>query len=99
MEEKLNLKFNKLPMCIKALRNIFFNLVDEKAMELIALKVSKMNGDVRVAFDLMKTSLARVKQMVDESSPMLADDKIKVTCNIVCEVCQDKYGSKIYETL
>jgi hypothetical protein len=99
MEEKINLKFSKLPMNIKDLRDIFFNLVDEKAMKLIAKKVSKLNGDVRVAFDLMKTALARVKQLVDDSDPMIEDNKIKVTCDIVCEVCEDKYGSKIYETL
>jgi len=84
MEEKKNLKFNKLPMNLKAMKSIFFDLIDERAMDLIAKKVSKLNGDVRVAFDLMKSSLIKVKQLVDESCPMIEDSKIRVTCDIVC---------------
>ena len=41
----------------KTLRNIFFNIIDEKAYVFIAKKVAKQNGDIRVAFDMMKTSL------------------------------------------
>lgn len=84
MEEKMNTKFFGFPMSLKALSGVFFNLVDERALNLIAKKVSKMNGDVRVAFDLMKTCLSLVKQRVEESDPLIDDSKIRVTCDIVC---------------
>lgn len=42
------------------LKNLFFNLIDEKAMELIAKKVSLYNGDIRIAFDLIKTSISKI---------------------------------------
>jgi Cdc6-like AAA superfamily ATPase len=54
------MKYHKFPMRLNQIKNIFFNLIDEKAMEAIARKVSKMNGDVRVAFDLMKTCLSNL---------------------------------------
>jgi len=40
------------------IKKIFFRLVDEKAYEFVAKKVSKLNGDIRVAFDLMKSALS-----------------------------------------
>lgn len=72
-----------LPLSLK-LNSIYFNLVDEKALMLIATRVAKLNGDVRVAFDLMKTCLSVVKQNVEESNPLIDDSKIRVTCDIVC---------------
>ena len=65
------------------MRDIFFNLVDDISLNIIAKKVSKMNGDVRVAFDLMKSSLNKVFYIVKDSVPMITDDKIRVTYNIV----------------
>jgi hypothetical protein len=39
------------------IKPIFHKLIDEKVYEFIAKKVSNLNGDIRVAFDLMKTVL------------------------------------------
>lgn len=45
-------------------KNIFFNLLDERAMDMIAKKVSKMNGDVRVAFDIIKSAFVELFNIV-----------------------------------
>lgn len=68
MEEKQNLKFNDFPMKLHSphLNKLFFNLIDEKAMDLIAKKVSLHNGDIRIAFDLIKTSISKIYQMIKE---------------------------------
>jgi hypothetical protein len=56
------MRFVKFPLKIKQspIKSIFFNLLDQKAMEMIAKKVAKMNGDARVAFDIVKSSLVEV---------------------------------------
>lgn len=76
-------------------------------MTIIAKKVSKMNGDVRVAFDIIKSAFVelfnRVKHhqnTTDESkdndgASMPEDSLIKVTFDLVLKVFADKYGSKL----
>ena len=61
------LKFKHLPPSFtektergQALKRLFFNLVDPRVYNFIAKKVSKLNGDIRVAFDLMKSSLGKL---------------------------------------
>jgi len=57
------MKFGKFPLRLKQsirLKNIFFNLIDERAMEIVSKKVSKMNGDVRVAFDIIKSAFVEL---------------------------------------
>jgi hypothetical protein len=77
-------------------------------MEMIAKKVSKMNGDARVAFDIVKSSLVEVfnrvkyreevkgvqeERELDDELP--SDDKIRITLDIVLKVFNDKYSSKL----
>lgn len=76
-------------------RDVFFDLVDEKAHLLIAKKVAKMNGDLRVAFDLLKSSFVLLQRQIEERE----DFKVRVTISEVAEVFKEKYGSKIPETL
>jgi hypothetical protein len=113
MEQKINMKFASFPMKLKAgsLKSIFFSLLEERAMDMIAKKVSKMNGDARVAFDLLKSSFVELYNRVKYISPndtseerkgdegMPTDDKIRVTLEIVCKVIADKYNSKLPQTL
>ena len=113
MEQKINMKFAKFPMKLKAgtMKSIFFNLLDDKAMDMIAKKVSKMNGDARVAFDLLKSSFVELYNRVKYVSPndtseerkgdegLPSDDKIRITLDIVCKVMADKYNSKLPLTL
>lgn len=44
----------------KEIKSIFFNLVDDRAKSIIAKKVSKMNGDARVAFDILRSSFTEL---------------------------------------
>ena len=58
---KRNSIYQRLPKYIKEsdeYRSMFHNIVDEKAELIIAKKVAKKNGDIRVAFDIMKSALA-----------------------------------------
>ena len=80
-------------------------------MEIIAKKVSKMNGDARVAFDLLKSSFVELYNRVKYISPndtseerkgdegLPTDDKIRINLEIVCKVMGDKYNSKLPQTL
>ena len=70
---------------MKELKGIFFNLLDEKAMDYIAKRVSKMNGDVRVAFDIVKSCFTQVQTMM-QSEEGLQEDKIKITLPMVINV-------------
>jgi Cdc6-like AAA superfamily ATPase len=113
MEQKINMKFGKFPLRLKqgGMKGLFFNLLDEKAMDMIAKKVSKMNGDARVAFDLLKSSFVELYNRVkyvstnDTSEERKGDDglpgdeKIRITLEIVCKVINDKYSSKLPATL
>ena len=40
---------------IPRVKDLFFGIIEENAKALIAKKVSKMNGDLRVAFDIIKS--------------------------------------------
>ena len=80
-------------------------------MDIIAKKVSKMNGDARVAFDLLKSSFVELYNRVKYVSPndtseerkgdegLPTDDKIRISLEIVCKVMGDKYNSKLPQTL
>jgi Cdc6-like AAA superfamily ATPase len=59
LETKKNLLSRSLPMKMKtdSIKPIFQNLIDERAYEFIGKKVAIVNGDIRVAFDLMKLGL------------------------------------------
>lgn len=102
------MKFGSFPLKLKQgpIKSIFFNLLEEKGMDMIARKVSKMNGDVRVAFDLIKSAFVELYNRVkyrngnlaeerkgDEDLP--SDDKIRVTLDIVIKIFNDKYSSKL----
>eukprot|EP00351_Strombidinopsis_sp_SopsisLIS2011_P003284 CAMPEP_0116873316 /NCGR_PEP_ID=MMETSP0463-20121206/4362_1 /TAXON_ID=181622 /ORGANISM="Strombidinopsis sp, Strain SopsisLIS2011" /LENGTH=58 /DNA_ID=CAMNT_0004515007 /DNA_START=946 /DNA_END=1122 /DNA_ORIENTATION=+ len=57
-------------MKVDTIKKIFFTIVDEKAYEFVAKKVSKLNGDVRVAFDLMKSALSTLSQNLKKQGCM-----------------------------
>ena len=99
LEEKIFSNFPKIKNL--QLNDIFLSLVDDKALEIISRKVAKMNGDVRVAFDLMKSCLTKLWTTVkNEMHPLLVNEQqIKVTMDIANEVIEEKYGSKLHEIL
>ena len=60
LEQKVNSKFESLNPVVKnnkELKDIFLKLIQERSYLFIAKKVAKMNGDIRVAFDMMKSAL------------------------------------------
>lgn len=100
LEEKINMKFSKFPMKLHQIKTIFFNLVDEQAMKMIALKVSKINGDIRVAFDLMKSALTKLQIKVKYNTPQeVQDEEVVVTKEIINQILEEKYGSKVQQIL
>ena len=77
------------------LKSIFHNLVDERAYSFIAKKVAKQNGDIRVAFDLMKSALALLAKEIKKSTTLPPKKELRVTYHTILEVNEAKYGSKI----
>ena len=49
-------------------KTIFFNLLDQRAFGMISKKISKMNGDVRVAFDIIKSAFVLLQNKVKYNS-------------------------------
>ncbi len=106
------MKYSSFPLKIKQgpVKGIFFNLLEEKGMDMIAKKVSKMNGDLRVAFDLIKSAFVELYNRVkyrngdlseerkgDDDLP--SDEKIRISMEIVIKVFNEKYSSKLPATL
>ena len=54
IDEKFFSQIPKLPKHLRVLTSEYMNVLDDQSIELIGRKVAKMNGDVRVAFDLIK---------------------------------------------
>ena len=54
------------------------DLIDNKTYEFIAKKVSNSSGDIRVAFDLMKSGLSTYCDEMKRQMP-LKDCEVKVT--------------------
>jgi Cdc6-like AAA superfamily ATPase len=60
-EEKINMLYHSFPSKMKTpeMKQIFFRpILDSKASEFVARKVAKQNGDIRSAFDIIKTSFS-----------------------------------------
>jgi Cdc6-like AAA superfamily ATPase len=104
------MKFNQFPLSVKQnsiVKSRFFDLIDDKAMSLISKKVSKLNGDVRVAFDILKSSFVELFNKVKYFDPNNSDPSesypdpasIIITFDLVMQVFRAKYGSKLPETL
>ena len=41
-------------------KEVFFSILDEKAVNSMSKQIAKTSGDIRVAFDIMKNSLQNV---------------------------------------
>jgi Cdc6-like AAA superfamily ATPase len=76
-------------------KKIYFNLLDERALNFIAQKVAHQNGDIRVVFDLMKSSLVKLQKRISQLGTLNEEESVKVDLNLVNEVYIEKYGSKI----
>lgn len=47
------------------IKDIFFNLIDERAMTFMCKRISQSCGDIRVVFDIMKTALQMLNEKID----------------------------------
>ena len=102
LQMKRNSIYQRLPKYIKEsdeYRTMFHNIVDEKAELIIAKKVAKKNGDIRVAFDIMKSALAFLQRTIEDHPTCPDKDKLSVTYKTVLDVSEEKYGSKVAKTI
>jgi hypothetical protein len=73
--------------------------MEDKAMDIVSKRVSKMNGDVRVAFDVIKSCFTMLFNKVRDSPTLLKDLEIFVSMDMVLKVFAGKYESKLPKTL
>jgi hypothetical protein len=66
-------------------KSIFFNLLNVDALKLIAKKVAKGNGDIRIAFDLMKSTLSKLLLKI-QSEGLPKDEEITIDIDSVLTV-------------
>lgn len=67
LEKKINMKYHYLPQNFKSsklIKTTLFSIVDEKAKLVIAKKVARMNGDLRVAFDIIRSCFVTLQNKV-----------------------------------
>mmetsp|Transcript_29725 Transcript_29725/g.22057 ORF Transcript_29725/g.22057 Transcript_29725/m.22057 type:complete len:153 (+) Transcript_29725:644-1102(+) len=76
LEEKLNKKYQCFPPHLHQVKQVFFELVDDKAKEVIARKVAKTNGDIRIAFDILKSALLTLANEIKQSPDDLPSNKL-----------------------
>lgn len=67
------------------MKSIFFNLLNVDALKLIAKKVAKGNGDIRIAFDLMKSTLSKLLLKI-QSEGLPKDEEITIDIDSVLTV-------------
>ena len=89
--------FNRLPVKLKSpeLKKLFMNCVDQKAYEFIAKKVSNSSGDIRVAFDLMKSGLSTYAEEI-KKNPV---EDARLTVQWMVEIHAEKTSSKVAQIL
>lgn len=98
IEQKINLQHQNMSERMKknpTIRNLFFDIIDDSAKELIAKRVSRMNGDLRVAFDIIKSCFLSLQQRSHQEKGLVKG----VSMVQVARVFEIKYASKIPETL
>ena len=96
IEEKVYKKYATLSEPLKnKLKHYFFDFLEDKALELIAKKVSQANGDIRIAFDLMKGTLQKLQTIVLSARQPIMMEELFLSYQRVLEVFEEKFGSKL----
>ena len=82
------------------MKEIFFKIIDDRALDLICRKISQSSGDIRVVFDIMKSAFGKLEQQVQK---MESIEEIKKNCMItmsgIIGVFDSKKGLRVKETL
>jgi hypothetical protein len=87
------------------LKDIFFNLIDERAMQLLCKRISQSCGDIRVVFDIMKTALQMLQEKVEDMQASQFKDhaslkaQIQITIQMIITIFDNKKGLRIRDTL
>jgi len=71
----INKKKNKFIEANPKYKDEIENLIEDKALELTAKKVSKISGDIRVAFDLIKSALISIILQYKEEALRIKREK------------------------
>ncbi len=100
LETKKNKLLHRIPLKFKTdlLKPIFLRIIDQKAYEFIAKKVANLNGDIRVAFDYMKTALTSFSDELKTQYPD-NDADVKITVKHLLKIYEQKQNSKIGEII
>lgn len=54
-------------------------MIPERSYKFIAQKVAKMNGDIRVAFDMMKSALTLLSKEIRDDQNVRENNQLKLT--------------------
>ena len=74
-------------------------MIHERSYTFIAQKVAKMNGDIRVAFDMMKSALTLLSKEIRDDPNVRENNQLKLTYQTIMKIDEIKYGSKIATTI
>lgn len=101
IENKLIAALKRLPeqFRTKDIKKMFVMMIEDRAYKFVAKKVAKLNGDIRVAFDMIKTAFSMLAFDISNSEAEVEHDKVKVTLETILRIFEQKYGSKIAEML
>ena len=84
----------------QAVKEVFFKIIDDRALDLLCRKISQSSGDIRVVFDIMKSAFGKLEQTVNGLETI---EEIKQKCVIsmsgIIEVFDSKKGLKVKDTL
>lgn len=71
LERKKNDLFERMPQKMKTdqFKNIYQDLIDPKVYEFIAKKVSLVNGDIRAAFDMVRSAVSLFAEEIKIEMP------------------------------
>lgn len=69
-------------------------LIEDKAFNLVAMKVEKMSGDLRTAFTIMQNAISNRLKVLDDQESHIEDAAVVVKMDDVNKVLLDMYSSK-----
>ena len=98
LETKKCMLYHRLPPRLKSnekAKKMFHGLIDMKVYEFVAKKVSNLSGDIRVAFDLMKTVLTAYADEIKDACV----EEPKIVLDHLLKCYEQKQSSKVGQIL
>jgi hypothetical protein len=87
------------------IKDVFFNLIDERAMSFLCKRISQSCGDIRVVFDIMKTALQMLTENIEDLEPSQFKEHssvkshLVITMPMIVTIFDSKKGLRIKDTL